>query len=242
MARCGSPGAGTIGSDGSRGRGGDLSPPPTDSGPFGMASAPDGALWFTQLHSDRIGRITTDGQVTEFPLPLSGAFPSALTTGPDGALWFTLNQAHAIGRISLAGDFTLHPLPTENAAPVGITCGADGALWFVEIGAGRIGRITTDGRIDEFPLPTRRPGPMRSSPVRPVTAGSPNGEPTASAHHPRRPHRGVRLADRLFRTARPGLRAGRRSLRGAGNRSGGPTGAPDPGPVFQMILWQVEVF
>ena len=49
---------------------------------------PDGALWFTEYDGNKIGRITTAGAVTEFPIPTAGSQPSAMTVGPDGALWF----------------------------------------------------------------------------------------------------------------------------------------------------------
>jgi virginiamycin B lyase len=45
-----------------------------------------GALWFTEISTDRVGRITPAGEVTEFALPTRGGFASAITTGPDGAL------------------------------------------------------------------------------------------------------------------------------------------------------------
>lgn len=43
--------------------------PTAQCGPFGIAAGPDGALWFAETAADRIGRITTDGSVTEYPLP-----------------------------------------------------------------------------------------------------------------------------------------------------------------------------
>lgn len=101
------------------------------------------------MGTDRIGRITTDGQVIEFPLPTTGVMASMITTGPDRALWFTLNQTHAIGRLSIDGEITIHPLPTPAAGPVGVTATPD-AVWFVEIGTSQVGRISPDGRIHEF--------------------------------------------------------------------------------------------
>ncbi len=52
-------------------------------------AGPDGALWFTEIGAGRIGRITVDGEITEYPLPDPLARPHAVTAGPDGALWFT---------------------------------------------------------------------------------------------------------------------------------------------------------
>ncbi len=60
------------------------------AGPGGIATGPDGNLWFTERNLDRIGRITPAGVVTEFG---TGISPDAnlrrITAGPDGNLWFT---------------------------------------------------------------------------------------------------------------------------------------------------------
>jgi virginiamycin B lyase len=45
------------------------------SGPYGIAAGPDGALWFTEMRGGRIGRITTGGEVSAYPLP-TGRKPS----------------------------------------------------------------------------------------------------------------------------------------------------------------------
>jgi streptogramin lyase len=34
----------------------------------GITTGPDGALWFTEQNASKIGRITTAGVITEFPL------------------------------------------------------------------------------------------------------------------------------------------------------------------------------
>ena len=52
---------------------------------------------------NRIGRITTSGQVTEYASGISpNAQPYGIAAGPDGALWFT-EFAGRIGRITTAG-------------------------------------------------------------------------------------------------------------------------------------------
>lgn len=158
-------------------------PPPAGS-PAGTAAAtpnptaitagPDGALWFTGIPGE-IGRITTAGVVTEFPLPEvpppagskpgTASTPAAATSivaGPDGALWFT-GVPGETGRISTTGvvtEFAVPDIPPPAgskpgtagtpATPTSITVGPDGAVWFGENGA--IGRITTAGAIQQFPL------------------------------------------------------------------------------------------
>jgi virginiamycin B lyase len=71
-----------------------------------MAAGPDGALWFTVFPPGpvTIGRITTDGLVSYFPI-FSGTrslgIPFGITAGPDGALWFTDSGTNSIGRITV---------------------------------------------------------------------------------------------------------------------------------------------
>ena len=52
--------------------------PTAVSQPWGIVMATDGNLWFTELQSNKIGRITPGGKITEFPLPSAGS-PSDIT-------------------------------------------------------------------------------------------------------------------------------------------------------------------
>jgi virginiamycin B lyase len=119
--------------------------------PLGIVAGPDGALWFTETYGDAIGRITTAGQITEFPLCSScreGSIqPWGIAAGPDGALWFTEYQGNAIGRITTSGQVTTFPVGNALARPLAITSGPDGALWFG--GGSGIARITTAGAISQ---------------------------------------------------------------------------------------------
>src|SRR5439155_597612 len=73
--------------------------------PDGITAGPDGNLWFTEGFADKIGRITTAGEITEFPLTAL-SFPYGITAGPDGNLWFTEEKADKVGRITPAGEVT----------------------------------------------------------------------------------------------------------------------------------------
>jgi len=121
------------------------------SQPYAITSGPDKALWFTEQIGSKIGRMTTNGVLTEYPLPAGVTTPQSIVAGPDGALWFTVSQK--VGRISTSGAITVYSLPTTGFSPNFITPGPDGALWFTET-VGRIGRITTAGVITEYPIPT----------------------------------------------------------------------------------------
>ena len=84
----------------------------SDAGPYGITCGPDSALWFTMVHRGRIGRITTDGDVTSYQLESASSGPSTITRGPDDALWFTEFRSHRIGRVTTTGNITSFPLPT----------------------------------------------------------------------------------------------------------------------------------
>ena len=128
--------------------------PVPDGSPYGIAAGPDGNLWFTDLGSNRIGRITTSGTITEFVVPTAGSDPGGIAAGPDGNLWFTENSGNKIGRITPSGTITEFPVPTSGSSPGWITAGPDGNVWFTENSGNKIGRITPSGTITEFPIPT----------------------------------------------------------------------------------------
>lgn len=116
---------------------------------------PDGAVWFTDDHGDRIGRMDAAGQVT-FPARLAQwSMPSYITVGPDGAIWFTESSADKIGRLTPGGQLREYTVSTGGSVPRGITAGPDRAIWFTEQAGNKIGRLGMDGHISDFPLPNR---------------------------------------------------------------------------------------
>ena len=134
--------------------------PTAASYPAGIASGPDGELWFTELGTSKIGRISTDGTIAEKATVTAASGPVGITAGPDGNLWFTECIANKIGRINTAGmtvtEFSSSLTPSSE--PEYITAGPDGALWFTETAGNNIGRITTLGAISEFSIPTTASG------------------------------------------------------------------------------------
>jgi virginiamycin B lyase len=69
------------------------------------------------MAANQIGRLTLEGEIREYALPVRGAFPSMITCGPDSALWFTMNQSNAIGRISPDGKIDVHELSRSSPFP-----------------------------------------------------------------------------------------------------------------------------
>src|ERR1700737_3677161 len=109
--------------------------------PSGITVAPDGSLWFAQTHNNKIGRITTDGVITQFSLPASSCVvnvetsvacePTGIAADTKGDIWFTEADANRIGRFHPeTSAFTEYPLPQGSVSPVGIALGSDKRIWF----------------------------------------------------------------------------------------------------------------
>jgi len=131
--------------------------PTANSQPWDIAPGPDGNLWFTEEDVDQIGRITTDGDIEEFP---SGTccFPTEITAGADGNLWFTEELGSAVVRMTTSGDVTVFTAPTAQLL-YGIALGPDGNVWFTALAGDRkVGKVTPSGRIREFAVPAQFTG------------------------------------------------------------------------------------
>jgi streptogramin lyase len=105
--------------------------------PDQITAGPDGNLWFT-MRSGGIGRITTEGDIRIFNLPV-GTPTNAIASGPDGNLWFaTENEIGSITTGGLPGDLSCPSLRSSAGLEEG--CGAleitaltqdrEGSLWF----------------------------------------------------------------------------------------------------------------
>jgi streptogramin lyase len=127
-------------------------PLPSGSGAEGIATGPEGNLWFTDPPSElppwRIGRITPTGTVAEFSI--RGGItsrPFEITAGPDGNLWFTETSGDRIGRITPRGTITEFSQGiSPGAQPFAITAGPGDTVWFTEA-SGDIGRASDIGHV-----------------------------------------------------------------------------------------------
>ena len=169
-------------------------PAGTDS-PNSITSGPDGNLWFTEGPGNAIGRITTSGVITEFPLPdTTRVFD--ITAGPDGNLWFPEFDNNKIGRITPAGEITEFPIPTADSGAYGITQGPDGNLWFTEFRNAQVGMLRPPAATTGARFYTLTPCRL----VDTRGAGGPNGGPALVAN-----------TDRLFRLVGCGVPSSARS-------------------------------
>ena len=123
--------------------------PRPNTGPGDITAGADGAMWFVELSGgmdgirtdgNRIGRITMQGEVTEFELPAGDDSPVNITIGPDRNPWYT--RRARLGRLNSRGIVEEVDLG-EGFRAVGLSAGSDrqpptrlvDRLWFAE-GAG----------------------------------------------------------------------------------------------------------
>ena len=131
--------------------------PTANSQPWGITSGPDGALWFAEYSTGKVGRMAPNGDVTEYTPPTASSGVHYIAAGSDSHLWFPEESANKIGRISVAGTIDEFAVPTGASGAFGIAAGPDHNVWFTERTADKIGRITAAGGITEFPTPLGSP-------------------------------------------------------------------------------------
>lgn len=108
-------------------------PVPTSNAGLGrIVTAPDGNMWFVEENSNKIGRITPGGQISEFGLGEQTTEDSRVLdvdVAPDGKVWVVYDSGWHAARIDPAagtGDrFALGDFPYGGAVRVG----PDGAAW-----------------------------------------------------------------------------------------------------------------
>ncbi len=125
--------------------------PSANSQPGAIVAGADGALWFIERGTGAIGRITTAGEISEFPIAAGGVL-SSLAAAPDGSIWFAESSAGRIGRITNGGSVSEFSI-LEGGQPIGIAFGPDGNIWYTNA-AGTIGRLAPDSSVVEFAVPS----------------------------------------------------------------------------------------
>jgi virginiamycin B lyase len=121
--------------------------------PSGVATAPDGGIWFSKLGCNVVGRIdpasAPNSAHSDVSLP-AGTQPMRIAAGPDGAMWFTAYGSGRIGRVAAGGAISW-PVPGGLDRPYDLVTGPDGNVWVTENGGrGAILRVTPGGDVTRF--------------------------------------------------------------------------------------------
>ena len=141
-------GTGKIGKITPSGKWSEIALPTQSEQPFGIVAGPDHNLWYTGGFTNDIGRITTGGKITEFPLNHVGmgfGSPYLIAVGNDKALWFTVQESNQIGRITTSGSATETPIPGCGAqctvTPGGIAAGLGSTIWFTNVTGNQVEKV-----------------------------------------------------------------------------------------------------
>ena len=110
---------------------------PASAAAIDIAPGPGGTMWFTDGGTPAIGRIASDGTITEFTNGLPpGAQPYSIVAGPDGRMWFSDHRGVAIGKVTPAGAITEYDASQYgNSDAMGIAFGSRGEPWIVGFGS-----------------------------------------------------------------------------------------------------------
>jgi virginiamycin B lyase len=126
----------------------------------GVATTPDGGLWFTtyvvnngRMAEARIQHVLADGTVRQYRTPGDIAAFS-VASDRNGAAWFT-QQQDRIGRIDAEGNVTAYPLPElpggkYNAAKAIASDGND--MWVTTMNDPAVIRIRPNGTMERHPV------------------------------------------------------------------------------------------
>jgi len=102
--------------------------PSATPGPQQIASnAKSAYLWVTERWISSIARVSTNGAVKDFHVPIT---PYTIAAGNDGTPWYLSQGAHTvIGHLSVSGQVTQWTIPFGTST--GSLClGPDGNMWF----------------------------------------------------------------------------------------------------------------
>jgi virginiamycin B lyase len=136
--------------------------PTKGSRPHDPLATPDGAIWYTGMFANTLGRVDPkSGVIKEYPLKTPGSGPHGLVDDKDGNIWFTANLKGYIGKLDpKTGDVTEYAMPEGTRDPHTPIFDQKGTLWFTAQGANRVGRLDPKtGDVKVVTAPTMRSNP-----------------------------------------------------------------------------------
>lgn len=129
--------------------------PDTTAFPNDLAIAADGAVWYTDRFTSRIGHLNPEtGEIRQYETPTPGSAPYGITIADDGSVWYAGSRAGALGRLDPAtGEIAEHRV--GDGGPHGVVA-VGPRIWFTmrrSGGYGWLDRETHETRIFDFQEP-----------------------------------------------------------------------------------------
>lgn len=116
----------------------------TNTGPLNIVSGADGNLWYTNVNTDQLERMTPAG-VAQTPVT-AGDHPFDIAAR-NARVWWTSQASQQISSLEYGSQFPTN-LTAIGAAPTGITAGPSvppSSLWYTLQGADKVGAKQLDG-------------------------------------------------------------------------------------------------
>jgi virginiamycin B lyase len=107
------------------------------SDPRAVTAQSDGTVWFID-QLGYVGRVTSNSEVSEFPLPVGDHTIGQMVGSADGTLSFA--DGGRLGRVASSGAVTEFALPA-GVSLEGMTVGPNGVLWGTDTASNAILRI-----------------------------------------------------------------------------------------------------
>jgi RHS repeat-associated protein len=122
-------------------------PLPAKSEPYEIAQGSEGEMWYTNIGTFKVGKITSSGTKTEYALG-GKQEPSDITPGPGGHTWFDIGAGERgspeLDYVNEAGTIVRYP---QKYKPLGITSGPEGDLWGAVPGVNQIDKYGATGEL-----------------------------------------------------------------------------------------------
>ncbi|HEY9791457.1 MAG TPA: choice-of-anchor tandem repeat GloVer-containing protein [Candidatus Obscuribacterales bacterium] len=112
----------------------------------------DGNIWGLEPGANKVFKMTTSGNFTEYTIPTANSQPTCLIQGSDGNMYGTesATTANKVFKLTTTGTFTEFAVTTASAKPFAICQGTDGNIYGVESNTNKVFKMTTSGTFTEF--------------------------------------------------------------------------------------------
>jgi streptogramin lyase len=122
--------------------------PTTNANTFWLTLGPDGKVWGNEQNTQKIFKIDTSGNFTEYTN--TGYEAMDITSGPDSNIWFTETKISppgwGVAKSTTSGSITNYSVGmAQTFAAIDSTLGPDGKIWFTDGTNNKVDKINTDG-------------------------------------------------------------------------------------------------
>ncbi len=116
-------------------------------GPYEIAGAPDGTLWFAQTDATRVGSVDADGNIQDWPIASREGRAAGITVDSSGKVWFTVSSSQSIFELDPETN-EISSWRAEDGTLGRIAAGKDGRIWFIARSGSRI--YSLNPKTDKF--------------------------------------------------------------------------------------------